>query len=114
MSGEGEAALLADAVGRYNKDVVLGGADFRRVLPGIGSARPVGRDGKQLRTLQFHGTTRLGKAAVVADIHAELAIAGLKEREGNIAESGEAVHPKMKQVDLAVHAEDSSRSNDQG
>src|SRR3954468_19837367 len=28
MSGEGEAALLADAVGRRNKDVILGGTNF--------------------------------------------------------------------------------------
>src|SRR5262249_34959146 len=95
MSGEGKAAFFAHAISGSDEDMVLRRAYLWRVLPVVGGVGPVGRDGQQLGALQLEHASRLGEAAIEADVHTELRPGNVEERERQVTGSGEAVHAEM-------------------
>src|SRR5271157_21886 len=112
MPGEAEAPLFAHAVGGDHDEVVLGGADLRRMLPGIGADGPVGGNGQDLRAVELHRPSRLGKAAIEADVDADVAVRRLEHRKRLVAEGVKAVDTEAKQVDLAIGSEDAAGRDD--
>src|SRR5262249_29157618 len=103
LANETATALFADAIDGGEVDVVFQRPRLYQVLdrahrPG----RPVRRQHHQVGAEQHEHAGRFGKAAVVADGHADAQAAQVVDGKRPIARRGETIHAQVGQVDLAI------------
>ena len=106
---ETKPALVADPVDRQHIHCVFHGPRRDHVLGGAFRMRwPVRRQHEQIGTQQRQDARRLGKTAVIADVHANLQAARVVNRERPVAGVDEHVDAQKRQMHLAIAPDHSS------
>src|ERR1017187_3671371 len=109
MAGKAEPALFTHTVASDNINVIFRGSNRRRMLPGVGAERPVGRDGENLSALQFEHATGFGETAIVANADADLPLRCGEDGERLVSQRRVPVNAQAGKMQFTIRSQNALR-----